>query len=115
MPPSLNALYRVSKYGHLYKTRQAKEYHELVRSLFPKPVYDLKNVSSVALVIEADFGKGNHSDLDNLLKVALDSLQGVLYPNDRLIQDLHIRTRKVRCQSPLLFIECTTEVKYAGN
>lgn len=45
--------------------------------------------------VHFEFGGGmNHMDLDNLIKAALDSANGVVYPDDRWINHIEaIRTR----------------------
>jgi len=93
LPPSLNRIYRVYR-GHLAKTREAKNFQALVAGEVGKLPYDLDSVRDVSLELHAVYPTKKRPDIDNILKVFLDALQGVLYKNDRNITSLFVDISK---------------------
>ncbi len=79
----------------MVKSATARAYQEAVALLclkygvgrggpvFPKPV-------RVRLTLTWYRPRTSRGDLDNRLKILLDSLQGALYANDRQIRELHV-------------------------
>ena len=56
------------------------------------PMFDI----AVSLEVKAIFFVSNmRKDVDNMLKFVLDALQGVVYPDDRII--VTIQAKKIRC------------------
>ena len=79
---------------------------ELAVAVFP--MFDI----AVSLEVKAIFFVSNmRKDVDNMLKFVLDALQGVLYPDDRII--VTIEAKKVRCsvreQRTVVFVTATEE------
>lgn len=105
-PPSPNQTLKVAR-GHVYRTKESKAYRELVWKeclsqkirkmegpLFMKVYWHPKNV---------------RSDCDNALKHLNDSLQGVLFENDREISAVWIRRFKDRTGRVTVWVERDTE------
>lgn len=88
-PPSVNALYNKSKYGHIYKCKKAKDFEKKVKDKFKNGNFILCSKVPIKLYIEFNL-KCNVKkiDLDNMLKITLDSLNGLLYVDDSLIFEL---------------------------
>jgi crossover junction endodeoxyribonuclease RusA len=90
-PPSVNRLYKPKRFGSgIYKTEEAKRYTQTVFAL----TYNKGKLSAplaIEMWIVAHPPKLKRKrDLDNLLKITLDSLQGQVFDNDSQIGRLHI-------------------------
>jgi len=90
LPPSLNRIYRANRYRRIYKVDEGKAYDEAAKHIVGTPGFNPDDVIGAKLEIDVVFKNRKHPDLDNLLKVLLDSLQGCLYKNDRTIYFLSI-------------------------
>lgn len=86
-PPSANRRLTVAR-GRMVKTAEAREYKEvagwLTKAIVPDP---LPGDVKLRIIL---YRPSRRSDIDNPLKVLLDSLQGVLYENDKQIRELHV-------------------------
>lgn len=112
LPPSLNKIYRTSRYGRIYKIDEGKAYDEEVKYLVGRPGFNPDDVVGAKVDIDVVFKNKKHPDLDNLLKVLLDSLQGCLYKNDRCINQLSIRSEIGPDAGVYVF--CESEVVKSG-
>lgn len=89
--------------GHAYTERCTAEYEEAVRmtahATIPHP---LKVPVRVSLI----FWRGTHRrcDLDNLIKAALDGLNGVAFKDDDLVYDIHA-AKGVDTANPCTFVD----------
>lgn len=108
LPPSLNRLYRKSRYGHIYKVEEGKQYDRDARLVVKNTAFDPDKVVSAKVDIDVVFKNKKHPDLDNLLKVLLDALQGCLYKNDNNINQLSIKFSIGK--NPGVCIFCESEV-----
>jgi crossover junction endodeoxyribonuclease RusA len=92
LPPSLNVMYRKSKYGAIYKTKLAKEYMELVHQTIKEQNENIEilncNVKVTIIMYQNDKRK---RDIDNILKVLLDAMNNIIYIDDSQITELHIK------------------------
>ena len=95
-PPSLNAYRRVSPQGFTYPTAEAKRYKLdagwIAKKLgFRQPVAHPVRLE-ITLCHRALNKNGRKNgavmDLDNCLKVALDSLKGIVYDDDRQVKSI---------------------------
>lgn len=86
-PPSANHYWRTTRNGRIYKTAAAKDYawHVIAASGGRDPLS-----GDIALQIDV-YRPRKSGDLDNRLKVTLDSLQGVAYRDDNQIVEIHAR------------------------
>lgn len=87
LPPSLNRLYRVAG-RRLIKTAQADAYAWAVRGAMLEAGYGGPLEGRLAVTIYAHLSP--RADLDNVLKSGLDGMQGVLFVDDRQIDELHV-------------------------
>jgi len=83
IPPSANK-YWIYARGRVRTSPEAKAYKDAVRLLTPKYIIEGRVAVNVSV-----FRPAKRGDLDNFLKVMLDSLEGVLYNNDRQITEIH--------------------------
>jgi crossover junction endodeoxyribonuclease RusA len=88
-PPSVNRYLRFSQKGWAYTTKEAKQYKQgaKLRALTQgmRPILD----GEVSLLITV-FRPRKTGDLDNHLKVLLDSLNGVAYADDKQVAEIFI-------------------------
>lgn len=82
--PSLNTIYKKNRHS-VYKSQKAKDFTAVIRQLQCEPYsgsvrLDIVFVYTNPLV-----------DIDNGLKLLLDSLEGVAYINDRQIVELNVK------------------------
>ena len=93
IPPSTNAMYRCYR-NRICKSARLKMFEQQILTCFDDLEQDIKMIHGKLDVVVTFCLKGNKDiDLDNLLKALLDSLQGILYKNDKLI--IHIDAKKV--------------------
>lgn len=87
LPPSANRYWRRGRNGVLYRSAEADAYKTEVAYLLLRRS---AQVAATPVAITAHVYVGNRSrDLDNCLKVLLDSLQGFVYVNDNQVKELH--------------------------
>src|SRR3990167_6563237 len=96
VPPSLNSLYRISKYGKMYLTKEGKDFKNRVQDFlmfrfdikkhYPKP-------SEQPFQLEITYYLEKLIDIDNLQKILLDSLQRLIYINDKQITKLTVERK----------------------
>lgn len=94
-PPSLNSLYRHS--GHItYMSKKGKAYKqevlEIVADMHPDHVIMEGRLEVAIDVYPPDRRK---RDLDNCLKIVLDSLEKLVYTNDNQIDNIRLRRQAV--------------------
>ena len=80
LPPLANRYWRLGR-GHLYRSQEAEVYRQTVAVLgkhYPE------HYGNVVVTLRV-YRKRHAGDLDNYLKVLLDSLQGVAFQNDRQV------------------------------
>lgn len=88
-PPSVNNIYSRSKYGVFLKEK-VKEYRKQILFSFKNKVVKFGN-EKVSVHIQVFPPDKRKRDLDNLLKVTLDSLQLLkIIEDDNQIDELHI-------------------------
>jgi crossover junction endodeoxyribonuclease RusA len=108
LPPSLNVMYRKSKYGAIYKTLKARQYIDLVHQTIKEQNENIEilncNVKVTIIMYQNDKRK---RDIDNILKVLLDAMNNIIYVDDSQITELHIK--KV-CSTEINKIEIEIEV-----
>ncbi|WP_165973948.1 RusA family crossover junction endodeoxyribonuclease [Marinitoga lauensis] len=92
IPPSVNHAYRKRGRGHgLYKTPQAKEFQKRVyyiaREAMRKARWTMipKDRNFYLMEMHFHFKNWRHPDPNNLLKILIDSFQGVVFEDDKNI------------------------------
>lgn len=90
-PPSVNHYTKASQHGGRYLSKEAlafkKETHRRIAPFAPQAPSNNKVVVSIIFC----FKDARKRDLDNYLKVTLDSLQGIIFADDSQIDMLCIR------------------------
>jgi len=84
IPPSANRYWR-SYNGKVVVSEEAQQYKWQVKLLCGQLDPFPGNVSLTISIYRAR----KSGDLDNYLKVALDSLKGILYPDDNAVVEIH--------------------------
>lgn len=88
-PPSVNNYLRFTSKGHAYLTADAKRYKQSakLRALTQgvEPIREGEVVVHLSV-----FRPAKRGDLDNILKVLLDALNGVAYTDDKQIGELQV-------------------------
>lgn len=112
IPPSVNH-YWGSRGKRRFLTKEAREWKEIVRlycmmqlkgwELIKKPV-------KIKIIFYCDY-KG---DLDNRLKATLDALNGVVWQDDKLVEEILARRVKSKKKYTIIVIE-TIEKKEGGR
>lgn len=86
LPPSANRYYRNVR-GVMVKSAEARAYRIAVgRAMLEKEVEILSGALSVTLRV---FRARKSGDLDNRIKIALDSLNGVCWHDDKQVEEIH--------------------------
>ena len=91
-PLSTNHIYRRARYGGMYMTTEGKALKEKwaweAKSQWKLPIIKATSISLSALIFWGDKRK---RDLDNANKLMIDSLTGIVYEDDKLIDELIVR------------------------
>lgn len=89
--PSVNHYLGRTKSGRTYLTEQAKEFKKLV-AIYCRNFELRKN--NVSIKFNWYINHNRRSDLDNRLKVLLDSLTGIAYIDDKQVVEIHAKKIK---------------------
>lgn len=89
-PPSLNNLYSTNRQGRRFLTQRGKDFKQEVRIIAFSAGRRTKIDGDVKLTVDV-YRPIRTGDLDNTLKVLQDSLEGILYHNDRQVVEIHAR------------------------
>lgn len=82
---SLNSIYRVSFNKHVYMVKRAKEWKQDFQNSLSEQYIGSPIDTPVALTIVFSFNDNKLLDLDNCLKITIDSLKGVVFKDDHQI------------------------------
>lgn len=82
-PPSANRYWRKAR-GMVYVSAEAKAYKKAVSSSMPKTPF----AGPVSVTIDV-YRPARRGDLDNCIKILLDSLNGIAYADDQQIIEIH--------------------------
>ncbi len=105
-PVSMNQMYRVSKSGFIYKTKDVKEWESLARKFIAEQYSGQVLESNVAITLKVCLANDKLIDLDNCLKLVTDCLQGLVIKNDNQVVGLSAY-RKMNCDSDKITITIT--------
>ena len=89
LPPSTNNLYVNARGRGRILSKAGREYKQAVRVLALGARLPLLR-GDVVLTMTVYFPNRRRRDLDNTLKVCLDSLSGVAYADDSQVSELHL-------------------------
>lgn len=91
MPPSSNRYWRIGN-GRIYRSDEASRYKAYVELLCNTAgLQPLEGDVSITLCF---YRQAKRGDLDNRVKILLDSLQGHIYHNDSQIAEIHAMRRE---------------------
>lgn len=96
VPPSYNRAWRIGG-RHIYKSKEAREYEEMIRRTVGKldiKMFDYPDKVGVRVVWHRE-PKNNRGDLENRTKTLLDSCEELLFRNDGQIRYLESELREV--------------------
>ena len=82
LPPSLNSLWKVTKQGRLYKSPEYTAWKTAAQWDLKAQIGAKKIKGKFKLTLIADRPDKRRRDLDNLLKAALDCLNGIAIEDD---------------------------------
>ena len=89
LPKSVNKLYLRSKTGGLYLNPKAVEFKNKVSEILEKLEFK-KSENKIKLIIEF-YVKKKNLDIDNMIKLIQDSMNNIVYDDDRQVYELHVR------------------------
>lgn len=89
--PSVNHYLGRTKSGRTYLTEQAKEFKKIV-AIYCRN-FELRQ-GNVKIKFNWYINHNRRSDLDNRLKVLLDSLTGIAYIDDKQVVEIHAKKIK---------------------
>jgi Holliday junction resolvase RusA-like endonuclease len=89
VPPSVNSIYKRSKYGGLFLHPRVKEFKLLIINELEKHKFEM-SMSNIHVEITYYVKKSN-IDIDNLNKVLLDSMNNIVYGDDKQIFELNVK------------------------
>jgi len=84
--PSVNVLYKHSKYGVLYCNPKVLNFKKYIESILKELTF-IKTDKNVKLDITFYVTKTN-CDLDNLLKITIDSMNKLVFNDDRQVTEI---------------------------
>lgn len=106
VPPSANRYWRNWR-GKMVRSEEADDYRKLVRFLIMRD-FDITPIDKGEVDVDLWWYRGTlQGDTDNRIKVILDSLNGVIWKDDKQVRDIHIRRRLDR-QNPRLVVSWNT-------
>lgn len=105
-PVSMNQMYRVSKSGHIYKTKDVVEFEQLAKKFIAEQYSGQVLESNVAITLKVCLANDKPIDLDNCLRSAINCLQGLVIKNDNQVVGISAY-RKMNCDSDKITITIT--------
>lgn len=97
VPPSVNAIWRSARNGKVFKTHKARNYQNAAKLSARSALEAAWNDGEIPLtgkvginIIYVASETSRNRDIDNMLKLILDSLQGVVYENDSQVNHISI-------------------------
>jgi Holliday junction resolvase RusA-like endonuclease len=88
LPPSINNVYKRSKNGGIYCDKSVLEFKEAVKKELNSKKF-IKINGPVSINIKFHIKKKN-ADIDNPLKILLDSLNKIVYNDDKQVHVLNV-------------------------
>lgn len=97
LPPSVNACFRATKRGGVYKSKKYREFLAIMDKFFETAEYE-KLDGELILNVEFECKSKRKRDLDNLLKALIDSLEKRVFEDDSQIVEIHAK-KKIGCEA----------------
>jgi len=97
--------------GRVYETQKMKEYKKLIgweiKKQFTRPFFS----KDIPVGVHIEFWLNDtRADIDNLAKVILDVMQGIVYENDRQVEYLIISKKKDKNSRINIFVWKETNI-----
>lgn len=103
LPPSVNAIYKTTRTGRTYLSKEAKNYKKEILYLCQKNKFNIAINYLIELDIKIFKKNKRERDVDNYLKITFDSLQDAgVFQNDNLIKKLTIEEIGIDKDNPRL-------------
>jgi len=102
LPPSVNACFRTTKRGGIYRSKKYREFLTTMDQFFETVEYEILK-GDIIFTVEFECKSKRKRDLDNLLKSLIDSLEGRLFENDSQLVEIHAK-KKIGCDGDKTFI-----------
>lgn len=80
---------RFSKSGRAFTAPKTREFESLVARLGAEVIHIPFRDRGIIVTVECYFSSKVHSDVDNVIKAAMDGLNGVAYTDDRIVDEVH--------------------------
>lgn len=90
-PPSANRYWRTTKQGRMHRSTEATQYKKSVKAVCEK--LGIEPTSSNIKVEITLYRPARRGDLDNRIKIVLDSLQEHAYIDDKQVVEIHAKLR----------------------
>nr|DAI08863.1 MAG TPA: Endodeoxyribonuclease RusA [Caudoviricetes sp.] len=102
-PDSMNTHWRIAKNGGQYLSKAGREFRDNVQQFIKLQKYKTFK-DKIKVKIELCFKSKRERDIDNYFKAILDSFNGFLYEDDKLIYELS-SSKKLGCDRDYFIIE----------
>jgi Holliday junction resolvase len=89
-PPSANVYWRTNRHGHTYVSEEAVAYKREAGYCAILGGCDTPLQGELIVYLDA-YRPAKRGDLDNTIKVTLDSLNGIAYLDDQQVVEIHAR------------------------
>lgn len=80
---------RLARNGRAFTPKETRDYETKIAKAGAKVITEPFRERGVSVTVECYFSNKVHSDIDNVIKSAMDGLNGVAYEDDRLVDELH--------------------------
>lgn len=80
---------RLGRNGRAYNPKQTRDYETKIAKAGAKVIHEPFIERGVCVTVECYFSSKVHSDIDNVIKSAMDGLNGIAYSDDKLVDELH--------------------------
>lgn len=90
-PPSVNHYTKASRHGGRYLPKSVVAFKQEVRRIVAVHAPQPPSVGRLVAKVIFNFKDNRRRDLDNYLKVTLDSLQGIIFADDSQIDVLFVK------------------------
>jgi Holliday junction resolvase RusA-like endonuclease len=102
LPPSVNQIYKRSKYGGVYLNKKAVDFKKLIKKELENYEFS-KTYKELRVEILYSVTKKN-IDVDNLNKVMLDSMNEIVFDDDSQIYELFVKKQLAKLPMTQLVI-----------
>lgn len=114
-PPQPKERPRIGKGGRVYTPRRTHDYEGAIQGYAlasRPPAWALKHAAGYVVRLRVYFPDERRRDLDNVLKAALDALNGIAWNDDSQVRELHVH-REVDRHRPRIdmLVETRAEVR----